>query len=251
MSHAFFSLFVLVFGMKASQEKLAMAGLIIGILVLAGILFWIVSSKQKVGVSLSKEFAAELHSGLQQEWEINQALVQDIDDSPVPSENREQFFLLQNVARSYQRELEWLKEKEAVSFLEMQTENNVQAQEALKKEISYYVLFQYLSLINQQIAEKVSLPTFDKEEEIRKAEQELASPETGTILPPAQIEELAQESGLKKEQIESAIQETVDAFLAFKKNDFAESVTSYEKAVVGEQIITWQFLLRASRDSTG
>lgn len=237
--------------MWISQNQLVMAGLVAGIVLLAGALLWISTGKQTVGVSLTKEFAQELHSGLQQEAEINQALVDDIDDSPIPAENREQFFLLQNVARAYQRELEWLKEKEAVSFAEMQTENNAQAQNALKKEIAYYVLFQYLSLINQQIAETVSRPAFDKEEEIRKTEQELASPETGTILPPAQIEELAEESGLKKEQIESAIRETVNDFLAFKKTDFEQSVTSYEKAVVGQQILTWQYLLQASQGSTG
>ncbi len=235
--------------MKASQEKLAMAGLVIGILVLAAVLFWIVSNKKTVGVSLTKEFAQELHSGLQQELEINQALVQDIDDSPIPAENRDQFFLLQNVARSYQRELEWLNGKEAVSFAEMQTENNAQAQNALKKEIAYYVLFQYLSLINQQITQTVSRPTFDKEEEIRKAEQELANPQTGSLLPSTKVDELAQESGLKKEQIESAIREALNDFLAFKKTDFEQSVTSYEKAVVGEQILTWRFLLQASQGS--
>ncbi len=235
--------------MKANQNQFVMAGLVIGIVILAVVLLWIVSNKQQAGISLSKSFATELHNGLQQESEINQSLVDDIDEAPVPAGNREAFFLLQNVARSYQRELEWLNGKENDSFLQLQTENNVQAQEALKKEIAYYVLFQYLSLINQQITEKVSQPNFDKEEAIRQTEQEFPLVQTGSLLPAAKLREFAQDSGLTEEQIDSSIRETVSAFLEFKKNDYSESVTSYEKAVVGEQILTWQFLLRASQGS--
>jgi hypothetical protein len=232
--------------MKPNQNQLVLAGLVIGIIVLLGIVFWILSNKETIGVSLPKEFANELHSGIQQEWEINNALVQDIDDLAVPKENRDQFFLLQNVARSYQRELEWLKGKEAVSFAGMQTENNLQAREAMKKEIAYYVLFQYLTLINHQVTQTVSQPGFDRDETITRTEQELQNPQTGSLLTESKLEELAQESGLTSEQIGSAITGTVNDFLEFKKTDFGESVTSYEKAVVGEQIITWLYLLQSN-----
>lgn len=231
-----------------SQNELTLAGLVIGIIVLTGIFAWVVINKNSgIGVSLPKTFASELHEGLQTELEINQALVDDLDDLPVPSENSEKFFLLQNAARSYQRELEWLSEKETVSFEVLSgTENNFVAQEALQKEIAYYVLFQYLLPINLKTIQDISEESFSIEDTIQSAEQEISILEAGYLLSSSETEEFAIESGLSKEQVQQSLQEITGLFQDFKKKEFEESVTQFEKAVIGQQIITWNYTIQAT-----
>ena len=231
--------------MKTAQEKLVLAGMVLAIVVLAGVLFWLSTSKNQGGISLSKSFAAELHEGIRQEWEINQALVLDLDEEPVPAQNREPFFLLQNVARAYQHELEWLKEKENESFLELQTENNWAAQNALKKEIGWFVLFPYLQIISSQTVETVSNPAFDREQVVLQAEQELPFIKPVSLLPAESVQQFAAESGLTKEQVREGIQNAVSLFVSFKKTEFENSVTGFEKAVMAQQLLSWRFLLEA------
>lgn len=238
--------------MNPSQEKLAIGALIVGILVLGALLVWLVSARHApIGASLPKEFSKSLHDGLAQEIEGNNALLDDLKQTNPPDQNREQFYLLQNVAGSYQRELEWLQEKENASFLELQnTENNLVARNALQKEIAYYVLFQYMQQLNIQTAQVVSDPAFDIDETIRQTKQELPFLHEGSLLPNAKIKEFAQDSGLTEIEIEAGIKETVASFLRFKKSEFEESVTKYEKAVMGAQILSWRFTLAAANQPT-
>ncbi|MBU0636266.1 hypothetical protein KKE06_04545, partial [Candidatus Micrarchaeota archaeon] len=139
-----------------------------------------------------------------------------------------------------------LTERETISYEALVgTENNLTAQNALQKEIAYYVLFQYLFEINIKTTYDITETGFDMDETIRLTNQEISIIEAVPLLPSSMLEEFAQDSGLSQEQIQNGIKETLEAFLDFKKNEFQESVTRYEQAVMGHQLLTWQFTLQA------
>lgn len=233
--------------MKLSQSEVVIAVLILGIVVLGGIWFWVsIQSPSSINASLPKQFATAFHETLQTELQLNRALLEDLDDMGVPEENQEPFFLLQNVGRAYQRELDWLSQKENAEFEVLsKTENNWQAQKALQSEIGYYILFSYVQTVNQKVTNDVSQTGFDIDQTIQNAQTEILQIQAKSFVPVSELQELATESGLTAEQIRTAITAILADFLEFKKQDFAESVTRYERAVLADQLLSWRFLLES------
>lgn len=241
------SLSILFFCMQSQQEKLVLIGMVVAVIVLLGLVVWSVLSKAPIDNSLPKTFAESVHTGLLDEKELNQAMLDDLDENPFPpGDGEETAFLLANVGNYYQTELEWVLERETPVAAQLQvTENNLTAQNALKKEIAFYVLFQYLQEIGQETAISVSEETFDSDATILEADQSLSTITARPLLPSDALASFAAESGLSENDIEAEIQSVLQEFLQFKKQQFSDAVTKYEKAVVAEQLLTWKYLMDA------
>lgn len=238
--------------MKLSQDQVMLAGLVIGILVLGGIVFFLVNQKNSgvgVGATFAKTFSSDVHAGLLDMNSQMSELIIEIEGNAPPQGFETEYVRLYALAVSNQEEAVWMLEKENPVFEKLQkTENNAEALELLSSETALFVLATHLSTIQENLVEILADENAVPDETIALAEEEIPNIQIKNFVSPENVKTIAEQTGLTEAQIRTANAKLMGEYIEYKKTRFATETLESFRLVEANKLLAWRYILESLPD---